>query len=278
MREEVTIFDFNNLSGGDHTVYIRDANGCESEWNIEFPESVQLDPEVIVENTCFDNMASNQVTVTLDPSVDGTQVTYSLNDGPPQTSNIFTDLPPSNDNYIVVMHSNGCSQTTDFFDIEGYDPIALTLVEGQELNEIVANATGGAGGNQYTLNGEDYGSTNTFIIGETGTYEVTVTDSAGCTATATIFMEFIEICIPNYFTPNNDGVLDTWAPGCADNYPYIKADIYDRYGRMVATIRAGEAWDGRYNNTELPMGDYWFVVTLGQPDTNEFVGHFTLYR
>ena len=52
------------------------------------------------------------------------------------------------------------------------------------------------------LNGESYGSTNTFLIYESGDYTVTVTDSFGCVATATAYFEYIDVCISNYFTPN----------------------------------------------------------------------------
>ncbi len=271
-------FEFNNLGGGDHTVYIRDSEGCESEWNITFPEAALINPLVEVEYICIDNVSGNIVTVTVDESnTDLTQLDYSLNGGPYQTSNVFTNLPPSKDNYILVRHTNGCIQSTEFFDIESFEPLTLVLEAG-ELNEIIAIPNGGTGGNQFTLNDVDYGSTSIFEITETGTYTVIVTDSSGCTAEATIFLEYIPICIPNYFTPNNDGVVDTWAPGCAEDYPNIETSIYDRYGRKVAIIRVGEAWDGRYNSQELPTGDYWFVVNLNNGNSKEFVGHFTLYR
>jgi len=154
----------------------------------------------------------------------------------------------------------------------------LTLTEG-ELNEFIANASGGTGDYEYTMNGEDYGGENTYIITESGLYVVIVTDSNGCTASAQIELEFTDICIPNWFTPNGDGEFDTWAPGCTENYPNLTFDIFDRYGRKVATYRVGEVWDGKYNGTELPTGDYWFVVNTNEPDNNrDFVGHFTLYR
>lgn len=154
----------------------------------------------------------------------------------------------------------------------------LALNEG-DLNEIIAVTVGGTGDYQYTLNGVDYGDTNSFIITETGNYTVVVTDSSGCLASATIFREFVDICIPNYFTPNGDGVNDGWAPGCAQNYPNLEFDIFDRYGRKVGTYRVGQYWDGRYNNKELPTGDYWYVVRLNSStDDRDFVGHFTLYR
>jgi len=40
-----------------------------------------------------------------------------------------------------------------------------------------------------------------------------------------------------------------------------------------------KGWDGLYKNTELPSGDYWYIIKLkGKNDDREFVGHFTLYR
>ncbi|MBO3117806.1 T9SS type B sorting domain-containing protein [Winogradskyella sp. DF17] len=274
-----TEFDFTNLPGGDHIVYIRDAEGCESQWNITFPESVSINPLLELEYTCENNSQGNIVTVIIDDTtMDVSELDYALDGGPFQVSNVFNNVAVGTDHYIEVRHSNGCIQTTELFDIEPYIPLSLTLTE-DGLNTFTASTTGGYGDYTYALNGEDYGDENTFIIAESGLYEVLVTDSSGCTAIATIEMEFIEICIPNWFTPNGDGQYDTWAPGCTENYPNLTFDIFDRYGRMVATYRVGQVWDGRYNGTELPTGDYWFVVKTNDSNIDkEFVGHFTLYR
>ncbi|MCF7568028.1 T9SS type B sorting domain-containing protein [Sabulilitoribacter arenilitoris] len=271
-------FDFTGLAGGDHIVYVRDAQGCESEWNITFPPSVLIDPTVEVDFGCINNLSTNTVTVTVDASVNPSDLDYSFNGGTYQASNIFTNVPPGLDHYVDVRHTNGCIQRTDTFDITAYDPLVLVLEDGA-LNEIVAIATGGTGDYEFTLNGVSYGTTNTFLIYESGDYTVTVTDTNGCFATATRYFEYIDVCIPNYFTPNNDGVQDEWGPGCTDQYRDMTFDIFDRYGRKVVTLRVGQKWDGTYNGVELPTGDYWYVVRLNDNrDNREFVGHFTLYR
>jgi len=274
-----TQFDFIGLAGGDHIVYVRDALGCESEWNISFPESVLIDPQVEVEFGCVNNAPSNIVTVTVDDSItDPSDLDYSLNGGPYQASNVFVDVPGGIGHYIDVRHTNGCTQRTELFDIPDFDPLVLTLQEGV-INQIVAITTGGSTPYEYSLNGESQGSNNTFIIYETGTYTVTVTDANGCVAIATIEMTYIDVCIPNYFTPNGDGVLDGWGPGCTAQYPNLTFDIFDRYGRVIATLNQGDKWDGKYNGNELPTGDYWYVVKLNdRNDNRHFVGHFTLYR
>jgi gliding motility-associated-like protein/uncharacterized repeat protein (TIGR01451 family) len=274
-----TQFDFTGLGGGDHIVYVRDSFGCESEWNITFPESVRINPIVEIEYACVNNAPGNIVTVLVDDSITNPDdLDYSLDGGPYQASNVFIDVAPGTGHYIDVRHTNGCIQTTPLFDITTFDPLTLVLNDG-EINEIVAVASGGSGDYVFTLNGEDYGSTNIFIISESGTYTVTVTDSNGCVATASRYFEYVDVCIPNYFTPNGDGNLDGWAPGCTIHYPNLDFDIFDRYGRKIATLRIGQTWDGTYQGKELPTGDYWYVVRLNDPnDHRSFVGHFTLYR
>jgi len=267
-------FDFAGLSGGDHTVYVIDGAGCESEAVIAFPESVSFEPLAVVGYGCDNNLPSNTVTVNVTGNVDQADLTYSLDGGPYQASNLFVDVPSGVGHYVDVMHANGCTQRTQLFDVEQFDPIALALDDGG-LNEIVAVTTGGSGVYRYTLNGEDYGSTNTFLIYRSGDYTVTVTDSYGCTASATGYFEYIDVCIPNYFTPVNEG----WGPGCTSQYTNLTVDIFDRYGRKIATLRVGDKWDGSYDGKELPTGDYWYVVKLNDPkDDRDFVGHFTLYR
>ena len=117
-------------------------------------------------------------------------------------------------------------------------------------------------------------------IYRTDTYEVRVGDANGCEATALIDMEFIDIEIPNFFTPDGDNKNATWAPRNTEAYPKILTLIFDRYGREVYRIGPnGQGWDGFYQQTEMPSGDYWYVVKLnGEEDNREFVGHFTLYR
>ena len=274
-----TIFDFTGLNGGDHTVFVRDAQGCESEWNITFPESIQFSPLAEATSICDNNELVNTITVIVDENdVDLSELDYSLNGGQYQLSNVFTNVP-SGSHTVYVRHTNGCIQSTEVIIIEDVDPVGLTLTEGSDLGEFIANATGGTGIYTFEMNGSNYGTTNVFIATESGTYTVIVTDSAGCQAVAQIEIEILEPCIPDYFTPNNDGINDGWTIGCSELYPDLEFDIFDRYGRKVGTYTVGQYWDGRYNGHELPTGDYWYVVRPNSTVLNkEYVGHFTLYR
>lgn len=273
-----TTHPFINLVGGKHMVYVIDAKGCTAEVEIITPESVKLEPIAKVNTDCVNNAAANAVTITVHESnTNLDDIDYSLDGGTYQPSNIFVNVAPGK-HTVTARHSNGCEKTTLPFMIEVVQPLTLTLADGG-LNEIVATAKGGGGEYQYTLDGEPYGSVNKFIIYKSGTYTVVVTDKNGCTATASRYFKYIDVCVPNHFTPNGDGINDTWAPGCTINYKDLTYDIFDRYGRIICKYKLGDKWDGKYNGAELPSGDYWYVLKLNDPkDNREFVGHFTLYR
>ncbi|KQO29641.1 hypothetical protein ASF10_03800 [Flavobacterium sp. Leaf82] len=277
-----TIFDFTNLSGGVHTVYVKDAQGCTSEFVENMPLPVVLNPTVEVNYDCVNNAQSNMVTITVDASnIDLTQIDYALDNeaGPFQTSHIFTNVAPGR-HFIVARHTNGCIVPTISFDIKAYDPLTLAESTGQqEMNIINVTAAGGSPAYEYSFNGEPFTSSNKYKIYKTGDYVVIVRDQNGCTATITVHAIYVDVCLDNYFTPNGDGIYDTWGPGCTNIYNNLEFSIFDRYGRIIAKYHYGQKWDGRYNGEELPTGDYWYVLKLkDEKDAREFVGHFTLYR
>ncbi|MHC0439539.1 T9SS type B sorting domain-containing protein [Flavobacterium sp. 3-210] len=271
--------DYSNLSGGIHNVYIQDSNGCISVVEIDMPLPVILKPTVEINYDCVNNMSANMVTV--DPGFDKkSEIDYQLDGtGTYQVSNIFTNLAPGN-HFINARHTNGCVVPTKSFQIKAVQPLKLALSAGKpEMNIISVTATGGAPGYEYSFNGEPFTSSNTYKIYKSGDYVVVVRDQNGCTSTITVPAIYVDVCLDNYFTPNGDGVYDTWGPGCTNIYNNLEFSIFDRYGRVIAKYHYGQKWDGRYNGEELPSGDYWYVLKLNdEKDAREFVGHFTLYR
>lgn len=273
-----TQFDFTSLTGGSHTVYIKDANNCTLDWIVNLNESVKLNPTTIVNYDCVSNAQHNSVTVNLDSSITNfSLVEFTLDGGAYQSSNVFSNLSPG-DHFIRVKHNNGCIKDTPVFNILKVDPLILSLKEGG-LNEIIAVAAGGGGNYKYTFDGEFNDANPSYIYYKTQDYMVTVQDANGCKTAVTQRFNYIDICTPNYFTPNGDGINDTWAPGCTINYKNLTFSVLDRYGRELGAYHLGESWDGKYQGVELPSGDYWYVLKLNNSkDDREFVGHFTLYR
>jgi gliding motility-associated-like protein len=271
---------FSGLASGTYVIFVLDAAGCETNTIVEIGEGVNLNATVTPVYECTGAIPENRLDVLLeDPSVSG-DVMYALDSTDPADMQLdpdFVNLAPG-PHYLAISHINGCVITIDF-EIEGYEPLELVL-EQRGLNEIIAVATGGVPEYTFYFNGVDNGSDNTLYITETGTYTVMVIDESGCMAEAQIFMEFVDIEIPNFFTPDGDGMNDLWIPENIEGFPQILIKIYDRYGRVVDEISYNyPGWDGNYNGKELPTGDYWYTMQLnGENDPREFVGHFTLYR
>ncbi len=278
-----TIFPFTGLSGGKHIVYVKDAAAnCSTEVEVIMPEPVVLNPTVAVNYDCVNNAAANAVIVTIDPSnTNPALVRYEI-DGlatTNQVSNIFLNVAPGV-HYVTAIHDNGCFQSSKDFTIKAVAPLAIGLSPGKpEMNIISVTASGGSPAYEYSFDGEAFTSEHEFKIYKTRDYVIIVRDQNGCTATITVPGKYVDVCVPDHFTPNGDGQFDTWGPECTNIYNNLLFDIYDRYGRVIAKYHYGQKWDGKYNGEELPTGDYWYVLKLNdEKDAREFVGHFTLYR
>jgi len=266
--------DFTGLAAGGYIIFVEDANGCLTDVGITIEAGANLNATVEPIYECTGDTPENYVNITLeDPSVIG-DVLYALDSTDPADMQLNPDFRNSapGPHYIAIAHANGCIQTIDF-EIEEFEPLTLSL-EQSGINAITATATGGVENYTFYFDGENNGQDNEYIINRTDTFVVRVVDASGCEVVANIEMEFIDIEIPNFFTPDGDGLNDVWMPR---NQVTI---IFDRYGREVYRMTLNSpAWNGLYKESELPTGDYWYVIKLrGENDDREFVGHFTLYR
>jgi len=268
------------LPADGYIIFVRDANGCEADTGITVEAGANLNATVEPVYECSGDTPDNYVNITLEDSTVLGDVLYALDSTDPadmQLNPDFRNITPGM-HYIAIAHANGCVRTIDF-EIETFEPLTLTL-EQLALNEITATAGGGKESYTFIFGDENNGSDNTFRINRTDTYVVTVIDDNGCEVQASIFIEFVDIDIPNFFTPDGDGQNDIWKPRNQEAFPEILTIIFDRYGREVYRLTLNTpGWDGLYQQSELPTGDYWYVIKLrGESDDREFVGNFTLYR
>ncbi|WP_339835921.1 DUF4347 domain-containing protein [uncultured Maribacter sp.] len=68
------------------------------------------------------------------------------------------------------------------------------------------------------------------------------------------------------FTPNGDGVNDSWMIPGIDNYSNTRVTVYNRYGHEVfSALNYRNDWRGNYssNSDLLPPGSYLYVIDLG---------------
>jgi gliding motility-associated-like protein len=94
------------------------------------------------------------------------------------------------------------------------------------------------------------------------TYLLKVTTDNGCSATDQVFVKLLKkVAIPNIFSPNGDGVHDTWVIQYLESYPGCTVDIYNRYGQHIYHSEGyGTPWDGKVNGKPVPVGTYYYIV------------------
>ena len=119
-----------------------------------------------------------------------------------------------------------------------------------------------------------------------GFYTLLVRDKKGCDISrvaASIEVPIVEF--PKFFTPNGDGIYDTWAIKGINSsyYPASEIYIYNRFGKVVAKVDIdSQGWDGTYDGKILPSDDYWFSIQLVPFDTTKKpilkTGNFSLLR
>ncbi len=97
-------------------------------------------------------------------------------------------------------------------------------------------------------------------------YLFTATTKAGCSKTVPINVIFLgQLDIPNAFSPNGDGINDTWKIGYLNTYPNATVTIFNRYGQEVFHSEGyTKEWDGTFNGKPLPIGTYYYIINLKQ--------------
>jgi gliding motility-associated-like protein len=125
----------------------------------------------------------------------------------------------------------------------------------------------------------------TFIFDTPGSYPVTliVSNKWGCMDTITkpiIIGEDFSLFVPNVFTPNGDGVNDTFQP---KGYGIVKYNlqVFDRWGeKLFETNDFTKGWDGTVKTkTGKDEAFIWkIIVNNAQGKIKEYTGHVVLMK
>jgi gliding motility-associated-like protein len=115
-------------------------------------------------------------------------------------------------------------------------------------------------------------------------YTVESYDMNGCFASTNGVVNIDEdynLYVENTFTPNGDGINDTWNISGL-NQPDAMLYIFDRYGKLLKQLSAtdsSQGWDGTHNQQLLPSTDYWFTLDYTENGVaKQFKAHFSLNR
>jgi gliding motility-associated-like protein len=126
---------------------------------------------------------------------------------------------------------------------------------------------------------------------------VTTTYTVKRTECATITTDTVKIIIddcdpvfvlPNVFTPNADGINDTWGINFSTVNSHLtnfKMSIYDRWGLLVYSTNyelstPNSKWDGRTTaGIECKAGVYYYIITFEKNEEHVLLkGHLSLFR
>jgi len=98
------------------------------------------------------------------------------------------------------------------------------------------------------------------------TYQLEVISAEGCINEDQVTVNVInDIYIPTAFTPNNDGLNDSWRIPFLDPdwQPVVK--VFDRAGQLVYQANGpGISWDGRFRGVEMSAGVYTYLLSLAR--------------
>ncbi len=176
----------------------------------------------------------------------------------------------------------GCSttksievKTSEFAKFDTNDIIISGFSSQENTVEIIIDNLG-VGDYEYALDDSSFQDDPYFEQVRPGMRTVKVRDKNGCGVSSA---QVGVVGYYKYFSPNNDGINDTWQIlGLKTTFNSNSlVYIYDRYGRFLYQLsNADDFWDGTYQGQPLPADDYWFRLEL--EDGRIYSGHFSLMR
>ena len=183
---------FNNLAAGNHTIVVKNNNGCTSNpVTVTLTSSNPCAGVTISVNTTPTN-PTNGANGSISVSASGgtSPYTYSLNGGTYGSSSTFSSL--SSGSYTVsAKDANGCAVSTPSQVSLACPPIVVSATPRSPNTNctngsIVVSATGGVSPYTYSNNGGTFVSSTTFSALGASAYAITAKDSKGCTGTSNV--------------------------------------------------------------------------------------------
>lgn len=115
----------------------------------------------------------------------------------------------------------------------------------------------------------------------TTTYTLTATEGECSLSDQVIVTVIPRLIFPNTFSPNNDGLNDTWQIEGIELYPDCFIRIHDRWGQEVyqsTGYSQEKAWNGENRRGPLSEGVYFYIIDLRDEQKQQFKGSITLIR
>jgi len=172
---------------------------------------------------------------------------------------------------LIIYNAQGCvsDTSTKAISVQPYPVVELgatrMVLENGQLNIKPVYVYGH--GLQYLWTPNTYLNSDTAAIPISApladiTYTLSLTGLGNCTVTDNVLVKvLLAPVVPNAFSPNGDGINDTWKIQYLDSYPGATIEIFNRYGQKVFnSIGYNSEWDGNFNGSPLPIGTYYYII------------------
>jgi len=181
--------------------------------------------------------------------------------------------PTDTTKYTVTVSNSICTDTASVMVNVLQKPKAnagadKVMVEGQT---VTLNGKASGSNISYYWTPNEYLSSSTVLDPVASppadiTYTLHVVSNSGCGTEADddVFVRvYKKITIPNTFSPNGDGINDTWVIEALNSYPHSVTTIFNRYGAVLfKSTGYNTAWDGDYKGQPVPTGTYYYIIDL----------------
>ena len=271
------------IDAGNYTVIVTDENGCKQQTNanlyrVDQPELFEIEGDLLA---CEGDEIDFLIDVTTDK--------IEWNTGESAKDIIVTltgeyDVVVSNEGYGITC-SESSSKAVEFLPypivpneetfINCFDYLDQTTIKISSLANI------------FWEDAESSREDSLLTVFEEGIYNAKLYHYEMCPIA--IEREVIEFCpmtffVPNVFTPNGDGLNDTFEPKMSNIESY-KIMIFNRWGDLIFTSKnPANQWDGTVNDNPVQIDVYVYkiVVTgfyqMGNLDSKELVGTVTVLK
>ncbi len=270
------------LIAGLYEVTITDANGCTIVDNVTISEPADISLSITTNNAdCFGD-TNGSIEVNDVSGGAGGPYLYSIDGENFILDTLFSGLTEG-DYEVIAQDVNGCEAIVNTIITE---PFELEVDLGDDV-EI----TLGAGVDLYAVTNFPPDTTQTWIWtpdtnlefgnlpyaptaspGLTTTYQVTVTNEDGCTASDDIVVRVDnnrDVFIPNIFSPNFDGDNDIFMVYSGISVAQIRTmKVYNRWGEQmfeansIPSNDSSFGWDGSMRGKQLNPGVFVYYVEV----------------
>ncbi len=238
------------LAAGTYTVTVTDNMGCSMVGSVTLvsPGGVSGVTSVIQNISCN---GGNDGSATVNPSGGTPPYTYSWATVPVQTTQTAINLPFGNTN-VTLSDATGCAQTLTVTITQptGVQGSATVVSNGScsGQNDGVATATGSGGTPGYTYQWNDPGNTMNATVSNLapGAWQVTITDTNGCSTTAAVNINNVPGVNASAQTVGNascgggaDGSVAVNATGGTPGFMYVWDDANAQTTQTATGLTAG---------------------------------------